>query len=68
MYGNANITVIMITYGCICICCIKHCLQMYQSVHICTYKQRTVNPQNYTGVNFRESAQYSDYTRKTFVV
>ena len=28
----------------------------------------TVNPQNYTGVNFRESAQYFDYTSKIFVV
>ena len=28
----------------------------------------TVNPQNYTGVNFYRSAQYSNSTSKTFVV
>ena len=28
----------------------------------------TVNPQNYTGVNFHESAQYSNSVSKTFAV
>ena len=28
----------------------------------------TVNPQNYTGVNFHESAQYSNSASKTFAV
>ena len=28
----------------------------------------TINPQNYTGVNFHESAQCSDYASKTFTV
>ena len=28
LYDNANISI-----------CIKNCLQMYQSAHICTYKQ-----------------------------
>ena len=27
-----------------------------------------VNPQNYTAINFHESAQYSDSASKTFVV
>ena len=31
-------------------------------------KGHTINPQNYTGVNFRELAQYTDSTSKTFTV